>query len=330
MDLILGVDAGNTKTIAFVARRDGSIIGYGRSGSGDIYNAAVGEEIPTLREAVDAALAVAGASTADLAAAGFNMAGADYPEDYAFIEAAVRRYGYGRAFTIVNDGIGPLWAGSPDGTGVAVTCGTGAATGARAADGRQWHSSFWQQTQGGHHLGNKTLKAVYNAELGITPPTALTERVLRFYGETDVERVLHRHTARGSGEGRSIRHLARLLLDAAHEGDTVAREIVCKHGSELGAMALVAARKVGIEHEPFTLVLAGGVLRHPTHILAEALISRVRAEAPDIQPIQSRFEPVVGALFMGMHLAGITPDEDVHARVTASLPPSTFFKSDEL
>jgi len=37
--LVLGVDAGNTKTIALVARDNGEILGYGRSGCGDIYGA---------------------------------------------------------------------------------------------------------------------------------------------------------------------------------------------------------------------------------------------------------------------------------------------------
>src|SRR6185312_1179927 len=37
MSYVLGVDAGNTKTVALVARLDGTVVGAGRAGCGDIY-----------------------------------------------------------------------------------------------------------------------------------------------------------------------------------------------------------------------------------------------------------------------------------------------------
>ena len=37
--LLLGVDAGNTKTIAVVVTGEGAVLGTGRAGCGDIHNA---------------------------------------------------------------------------------------------------------------------------------------------------------------------------------------------------------------------------------------------------------------------------------------------------
>ena len=76
--------------------------------------------------------------------------------------------GYGQRIVIVNDAMGALRAGSPDGTGVVVACGTGAAVGARHPDGRIWHSSFWQEVQGADELSLSALRAVYRAELEST------------------------------------------------------------------------------------------------------------------------------------------------------------------
>src|SRR5256884_3691789 len=42
MQCVLGVDGGNSKTIAIVAALDGTILGAGRGGCGDIYNARPG------------------------------------------------------------------------------------------------------------------------------------------------------------------------------------------------------------------------------------------------------------------------------------------------
>jgi hypothetical protein len=100
---------------------------------------------------------------------------------------------------------------------------------------------------------------------------------------------------------------------------------VQEHGAALGDYALVAARRVGIERNPFALVLAGGVLRHPTPLLREALIARVQSVAPGAKPLVSRFEPAVGALFLALETAGIAIDEPLRARLAATLPSAAFF-----
>jgi N-acetylglucosamine kinase-like BadF-type ATPase len=326
MSYVLGVDGGNTKTIALVARLDGVVVGAGRGGCGDIYGTVVTEgSIPEVECAVYEALAHADARPADILAGVFSMAGADWPEDFRFIEHAVRRQGFGRAITIVNDALGALRAGSPDGVGVSVVCGTGAAIGARAADGRFWHGSFWLESLGAHALGRKALRAVFRAALGIDAPTALSASVLAFYGQPHAEALLHLFTAHGGTPPSNVHHLARAVLDAATAGDRTARQIVEEHGASIGDYALAAARQVGIAEAPFTLVLAGGVLRHPSPLLSQALVARVRAESPQVRPVVSRFEPAVGALFLALEAAGVTIDEPLLARLAPTLPPAEFF-----
>src|SRR5688572_18076067 len=197
MNLVLGVDGGNTKTLALVSRGDGVIIGTGRAGCGDIYGASsAAVAVDEIERAVNTALAEADIQPAELSAAVFSLAGADWPEDFRLLEDVMRSRGYGQSIRVVNDAIGALRAGSPDGTGVVVACGTGAAIGAQGTDGRVWHSSFWQEPQGAHELSTRALRAVYRAELGIDPPTALTEQILAAFAEHSVEEVLHRMTAR--------------------------------------------------------------------------------------------------------------------------------------
>lgn len=333
---VLGVDAGNTKTIALVARLDGVIVGMGRGGCGDIYDttkvyghisaeAAANAALTSVEDAVGAALSMAGASPRQLKAGGFNMAGADWPEDFAFLQAAIERRGFGRTILIMHDSIGALHAGSPDGTGVSVVCGTGTAIGARSPDGRVWHTSHWQEAHGGQELGKKGLRAVYRAELGIEPPTSLTLRALDAYGQRTVEDVLHLFTAREGTPPRDIDRLAPAVLEEAHRGDGAARRIVQELGAILGDYALVAARRVGIADTPFTLVLAGGVLRADAPLLAESIVERVRLASPEVHPVRSRFEPAVGALLVALEAAGASADAPLLEHLVASLPPQAFF-----
>src|SRR5215207_8247762 len=114
MDLVLGVDGGNTKTLALVARGDGVIIGTGRAGCGDIYGAtSLAAAIAEIEHAVHAALTEAGIQSTELSAGAFSLAGADWPEDFRLLEDAMRARGYGQNIRIVNDAIGALRAGSP-------------------------------------------------------------------------------------------------------------------------------------------------------------------------------------------------------------------------
>lgn len=326
MKYVLGIDGGNTKTLALVAREDGVILGKGRAGCGDIYGAtSAAAAIAEIEGAVEAALREAGIHSEELNAGAFSLAGADWPEDFKLLEDAMSARGYGQRILVVNDALGALRAGSPDGTGVAVACGTGAAVGARGPDGRTWHSSFWQQVQGAEELGESALRAIYRAELGIDPPTALTELILNAFAARSVEEVLHHMTKRDAPQDEKARHLVRPLFGAAQAGDATARHIVTSHGEALGDYAIVAARKVGLLETPFTLVLTGGVLRHPLPLLRDALIERVREVAPGVRPIPSRFEPVAGAVLLALDLACIETDATLLERLERSLPGAAFF-----
>jgi N-acetylglucosamine kinase-like BadF-type ATPase len=329
-DYVLGVDGGNSKTLALVAMLDGSVVGVGRGGCSDIYtHADVNVPLSELDTAVSNALNMAGIRARELAAGGFSMAGADWPEDFALLESAMEQRGLGRKVTVVNDAVGALRGGLFEGPGVVVACGTGAATAARSEDGRVWHTSWWQDPQGSHQLGMKALHAVYRAELGIEPPTLLTEVVLGHFGLNSVEEVLYLFTARGGERPTNwkVSSLSRALLDLAHDGDLAAVRIVQEHGIHLGDYALAAARMVGIESAPFTLVLTGGVLRHPSRLLQEALVARVQEDAPLARPIYSIFEPVVGALLLAFEAAGIAVSPPLLARLTDTLPEPSLFET---
>jgi N-acetylglucosamine kinase-like BadF-type ATPase len=327
-EYVLGLDAGGTKTIALIASTDGRIVGTGRSGTGDMYAVPPEAAFETVAQAVNEALTRAGIQSDQLASGVFCMCGADWPEDFQLIRQAMEERGFGQRITILNDAMGGLRAGSPDGTGVAVTCGTGTATGARSADGRSWHSSFWQGTQAARELGQKMLRAIYRAEIGIEPPTALTGRALAFFGKPTVEEVLHLFTARAAQHPTDrLKDLARLLMEEANRGDTVARRILAEHGSALGDYALAAARKVGIEGTAFNLILAGSVFRNGSSLLADALIARVRSTSPDVRPLYSPYEPVVGALFLSLEAVGVRIDDALLNRLRPTLPPSSLFET---
>ncbi len=324
--ILLGVDGGNTKTLAVAASPDGGILGTSRVvRRSDIHAVPVDAAMAVYDEAADLALgrALGGSPTAPSrddapVVAAFSLAGADWPEDVALLtERLARRWARP---VIVNDAIGALRGAIPTGAGVVVVCGTGTATGARGADGRTWHSSFWQEVQGGHELGVRALQAIYRAEMGIDAPTELTAAVLAATGEPDVEALLHHATGREVFARRDPGVVAPVLLEVADRGDAAAAAIVDRHGTALGRMAAAAARRVGIgRDDPFDLALTGGVLRGHRGRFRAAIVAAVQAEAIAARVVEPVLDPVGGALLLAFDAAGIDAGPEIVSRVRDGL-----------
>jgi N-acetylglucosamine kinase-like BadF-type ATPase len=316
--VLLGVDGGNTKTIAVAAAPDGTVLGAGRVGRrSDIHAVPVDVALGVYAEATSLALAPAVVDPSRVVPA-FSLAGADWPEDVALLSNRLRER-WPRA-SVVNDAIGAVRAAIPSGPGVVVVCGTGTATGARGADGRTWHSGFWQEVQGAHELGVRALQAVVRAELGIDPPTALTDAALRAAGEPDVESLLHHASRRDVVDRRDPSALAPVLLACADAGDPTAIEIVDRHGTALGRTAVAAARQVGLRRDDtFSLALTGGVLQRHRGRLRAAIIAAITAEAPRVVVVEPAVEPVAGALLLAFDAAGIPVDRVTVERIEAGI-----------
>jgi N-acetylglucosamine kinase-like BadF-type ATPase len=322
--IVMGVDAGNTKTLAVIADGTGQVLGYGRSTSANIYVNFDGA-VAALKEAARAALEMAGVNHLDHLAV--SAAGADWPEDFVALRGAVHAASLvtdSSKLSVVNDAVGALWSGSATGEGVAVAVGTSAGTAARSGE-TVWHSGYWQEPEGAVQLGQQTLRAVYRAELELYPRTSLTNVVLKHFQVDRVEALLHAFTARGSSLGTNdIGRLARLLLDEAQKGDEVACQLVLQHGVALGDYAVVAARKVDFISQPFPLILTGGVMRHSSSLLKDTLVARVHEHFPGAKLQDPDFEPVGGAVCVALNALGCHHIGS-RTRLRETLPEGSFY-----
>ncbi|MFM9108313.1 MAG: N-acetylglucosamine kinase [Chloroflexota bacterium] len=324
----LGVDGGNTKTVALVAAADGTILGAGRGGPSDIYAAeSEAAALAAVGSAVAVALAAAGAAAGDLASAAFSMAGADWPEDFLLLHGAFAARGFTADPLVVNDAIGALRAASPDGCGVALVAGTGMAIAARSPEGAVWHSSHWPTAGGGSGLGNAALDAIFRAHLGVGPGTSLTRRALELLALPDPEAILYELTARGKRRWTPADYarLAPIVLDEACAGDPVAEAIVADVGRRLARHAAAAADRVGLDMECFTLALAGGTFRHRGTCYLSAIVGALADELPCITPIVSDLEPAAGAVMLALERSAVEITPAVRARIAETMPPSGLF-----
>jgi N-acetylglucosamine kinase-like BadF-type ATPase len=318
MTLVLGVDGGNTKTVALVARGDGTVVGSGRAGCADVYGAESPEAaIEAVTSAVADALRAAGAQGGDLDAAVFCLAGADWPEDFALHHRELTsRIGLRRTATVFNDAIATLRAGTPDAVGVAAVVGTGGAIAGRNARGETWHLGFWPDGMAAGGIARAALRAVYRSGLGLDQPTSLVGRACALYGVMDVIELLHRFSRRGPKPASAA--LVPVVFEEAAAGDGVARAIIETDASRFADAVRTTAFHLALE-TPFPLVLAGGVLRH-----AEASLhaDAIAAAVPGAVTVRAGWEPVVGALLLAYDEAEAEPDVET---LRTSLPSVAFF-----
>ncbi len=304
--LLLGVDGGNTKTAAVVVEPDGTVLGAGGAGCGDIHNAHSPEPaLVEIVQAASAALDAAGATPGDLGAAAFSLAGADWPEDFERLRRELTsRLRLREEPEIVNDAIGGLRCGSDELVGVSVVIGTYSAVAGRSADGTVFHLGFWPEKTGAFALGSLALAAVWRQMLGLGPDTSLTGRALERWDCADAHELLYAFTRIGGLDASEPGRFADAVLDEADAGDDVAVSIVETVAARMGDYARVCAERTGQLGAPFPLVLCGGVLRHPSALLREVVLSRV----PDGRPVYPDVDPVVGAVLIAADRVGARPD----------------------
>ena len=316
--MLIGVDGGNTKTVALVATPDGTVIGRGRSGCSDIHNApSVEVALDAMAAACQDALFEAGIAASDVTAACFNLAGADWPEDFDLLRRTIPELvGLPQEPLVVNDAIAPIRAGTADGAGVSVVCGTFGTTAARNLAGDTYHVGFWPDQTGARGLGRDGLAAVWRSELGLGPETALTGRSLELYGTATPMELLHSFTRRGGWPEQDKERLAPVVLEEATAADPVAGEIVANHGRILGGAGRACADAVGLlGNGRFPVVLTGGVFHNPSAVLSDAILANVPEGDAVAAAARARDRRTAAGLRHGGHTPGPGADRRGGARL---------------
>ena len=320
--LLLGVDGGATKTVALIAEPDGTVIGFARNGSSDIHADPDPEQpIGRVAAAVRDAARIAGVDTGELGVCVFSLCGADWPEDIDLytsrLTVLLRLPGIP---SVINDAMGALRSGSPEGIGVALTLGTGGAIGARGPEGRSWFSGMRLERTGALEFGQHALTLLIRGEYGTGEMPAFSEAALTAFGVGSVDELLHAVTARGGMGDRGLGRLAVVLLEAGHREDPDAISYIHEHGRILASYVRSAAERVGLPAQGNTLVMSGGMLRHHCTNLLDSVMENLDG----FSLVRPEVEPAFGALQWAADRAGVALDL---ARLRATGPDAVTFKT---
>jgi N-acetylglucosamine kinase-like BadF-type ATPase len=302
----LGLDAGGTKTFCLVGDAQGNILGFGRGGRGNYETHGVEPAARENQKAVDEALADAGLTLADIRGIGMGIAGADLPEDYVMLEREMYTPMLGdipRDFR--NDSMGGLRGGLRHPFGVVIACGTGCVCAGRNRAGDDHRvgglgDEFGDETSGSS-IGAQGIRTVWQARDGIVAPTRMTDLFVQRAGCADREDLFLK-LYRQEISYTDLEPMAKIVFDGASAGDEAACDILEQGGRYLGAMVNGAAKHLGMAQEAFDVVMTGSVFKGSSPVLADAMTTVIHRVCPQARMVRAAFEPVVGALLMGMEL----------------------------
>lgn len=322
--VVLAVDGGASKTDALLVTREGALLGRARGGPSNHQMVGMDAAMDALGQVI--ADVVADAGMDDLAlplcdVGVYCLAGIDLPVDEERLAPAIALRGWAGADLLRNDTFAIMRAGTTSSWGVGIVCGTGVNCAAVGPDGSTVRFPALAELSGdfapgGSWLGVRALGLALRAGDGRGKPTLLSERVPAHFDLFDAEAVLTRVYTGEISYGRLF-ELARVLLDAAADGDAPSRQAADFLADEIIGFAAAAITRLGVQDEVVEVVLGGGVFDTGDQGFHTRVADGVHNVAPKARLVRLSAPPVLGAALIGLDAIGA--DEAAKAKVRAEL-----------
>jgi N-acetylglucosamine kinase-like BadF-type ATPase len=304
---VLAFDGGSTKTDVVLVSRQGGVLGRARVGPSNHQLVGLDGTVAALTEAVTAVLHAAQRPTAPppLCPTGvYCLAGIDLPVDEEKLAPAINALGWTQRAILRNDTFAVSRAGTTAQWGIGVVCGTGMNCAAVGPDGRTVRFPALAELSGdfapgGAWLGLRALGLALRAGDGRGAPTTLRERVPAQLGTPDAEAALT-GIYTGAIPYARLFELARVLLDAAAEGDAPARAMADVLADEITAFVRAAVVRLDLQDEAVEVVLGGGIFDTTDTAFHARVAAGIRAAAPRATLVRLDAPPVLGAALIGL------------------------------
>jgi N-acetylglucosamine kinase-like BadF-type ATPase len=322
--VVLALDGGSTKTDAVLVAADGTVLGRSRVGPSNHQLVGVDGALDALGEAIAAALDAAGITDPPfpLCEIGvYCLAGLDLPVDEEHLAPGIALRGWTGTDLLRNDTFAVSRAGTTASWGIGVVCGTGLNCAGIGPDGTSVRFPALAELSGdfapgGSWLGVRALGLALRAGDGRGDPTLLSGRVPAHFELDDAEAVLTGVYTGAIGYARLF-ELARVLLDAAAEGDRPARQAADILADEVVSFTGAAITRLGLADAAVEVVLGGGIFDTSDAGFHQRVAAGIHAVAPDAVLRRLDAPPVLGAALLGLDALGA--DDPAKERLRAAL-----------
>lgn len=316
MKIILGVDQGATHTRAALCSERGEILGVGYAAGASHTYSGLETALLRVREAAAEAQWDAGLDALEAAVLLAGMSGADWPDETGLLEGGLRRAGGFAAVRVVNDAVIALRAGTSQPYGAVLIGGTAANCAVRSPRGEEFIFGFYHDPAllGAHAIARQALYQIFHNHAYQLEEPLLTRLFLARNQFDSVDQLCRSFYEQKIAD---VHLLAPLVFEADRGGDQAARSILAAYGRGSAALVLAGLRRFQMTQIEVEVVLSGSLFKDRESTLIQAFGSELLRQAPQASIVHARYEPVVGALLLGLESLGIEIDTGVLERLDA-------------
>ena len=308
MACFLGIDGGGTRTTAWLADGDGKPLGCAETGPSNPLKVGFRAAEREIMKAFHACLREAGfpisAARASrpplLEAVGAGIAGIDRQAAHRPLLAWIRRHIPARHYLLTTDAAIALAAAVRDAPGIIVIAGTGSIAYARNDRGKVFRAGGWgipfDDGGSGYDIGRKAVAAALQAFDRRGPHTMLLVHICRHLRLRNITDVVTQQL-----EQQQVAALFPLVIEAAGEGDLVARHLCDDAARSLADLAIALLKQANWMRRSTPVVTSGGVFKSSI-LIRRAFARHLRRFAPQARVEMLEHPPVEGALWLARNL----------------------------
>lgn len=298
--LYLGVDGGGTKTHIALMNNAGRVQCEGFDGPANPLRVGVETAVGNIVKAINEACDKCGLSRGDITAATLGLAGVRRADIRQRVRDSFLQRIRVHTIEVITDAE-IAWYGTTLGKpGLVVIAGTGSICFGKDESGRTAISGGWGPLAGdeggGVGIAREALQAVAKASDGRGQRTILSRHASEYFRAAGPENLIVAIYSPQVDNSR-ISGFAKYVVEAAREGDAVAKRIIHDAGSELGLAACAVIEKLGLQKTKVPIGCVGSVFK-AGKLLTKPMLDAISKVAPKAFLTEPKMPPAHAAALM--------------------------------
>jgi len=304
MKYLIGIDGGGTKTDCAIADLSGKIINQTTGKPSNFLIIGVEEAVENLFSLIEANLFQLEGDFADVKQIVIGVAGAGRKEDAQLLEKSFKDYAdqeriHFKRVSVLSDAHIALEGAFPDSAGCILIAGTGSILFGKDEKGAIHRVGGFGRLIGdegsGYSIGRKALNAVSKASDGRGEETMISELLDAKMHSGSASNIINKVY----NDNLDVASVARIVIEAAEEGDPIAEDILDEEADELVLHVKSLLDKI---HTDKLNVAFSGSLLDNKNFYSDLLKQKIKSTLPRVEVVKPAASPVSGAILLAKRI----------------------------
>lgn len=295
----IGIDGGGGSTRFALISEKKEVLGHLTLEKGINYHLYGVESVyETIKEGIEKLLKETKVNIKDVEGIGASVSGVDSsrPKDVEIFKKIFLRISDFEKMSISNDALGALWGATGDGNGIIVINGTGSIIYGKNDEQIERFSGWGyllDDEGGGYWVATEGVKKILHFRDGLISRPSFYDDVLNYFGIKEPPEFVYVYYQEFSK--RKIAGAAKIIIEAASNGDEIAKGIIEEGLRWCAKGAKVLAQRLNMANKP-VITYGGGLFKSDYY--KEVFTRVLKEEFEDFELIKPKHDAAVGAALM--------------------------------